>query len=200
MHPARARCAAPFLRPACACALRPGPRASKSAAAAAASPIPRPRRRARPCPAALPPAPAPPFQVGPRPHRWQWISLFEVAAGFVLLGLAAGLSLVWQYWGILTGSEPYDEGRPLLQDAQQRVSAVGLSARPGLAGAGPHSCRAPVLQRRPAAPCRPHQRLGGPPARCCCCFKGRGLIEKHPPTNRARRRSSASKSRCRTCC
>jgi hypothetical protein len=61
------------------------------------------------------------LQVGPRPRRWQWISLFELAAGFVLLGLAAGLSLVWQYWGILTGKEPYDEGRPLLGDAAERV-------------------------------------------------------------------------------
>ncbi|GBF88674.1 MFS general substrate transporter [Raphidocelis subcapitata] len=54
------------------------------------------------------------LHVGPRPARWQWIALFEVAAAFVLLGLAGGLSLLGQYWGILTGSQPYEEGRPLL--------------------------------------------------------------------------------------
>ena len=77
------------------------------------------------------------LQIGPRPRRWQWVALFEAAAAFVLLGLAAGASLMVQYWGILTGSEPYDDGsggggggtaddarRPLLTgDADARAAA-----------------------------------------------------------------------------
>jgi hypothetical protein len=45
-----------------------------------------------------------------------------VAAAFVLLGLAAGLSLLGQYWGILAGTEEYiDKGAPLLGDASTQV-------------------------------------------------------------------------------
>ncbi|KAI8473156.1 MAG: hypothetical protein J3K34DRAFT_457449 [Monoraphidium minutum] len=57
------------------------------------------------------------LQVGPRPHRWQWIALFEVAAAFVVLGLVAGASLLLQYWRVLTGQEEYREARrPLLEE------------------------------------------------------------------------------------
>lgn len=66
------------------------------------------------------------LQIGTTPKRWQWIALFEVAAGLVLLGLLAALSLMGQYWGILSGRQQYDgsASAPLLGgDEAVRVRA-----------------------------------------------------------------------------
>lgn len=64
------------------------------------------------------------LHIGTTPKRWQWIGLFEAAAGLVLVGLLAGLSLFWQYWGIMSGTEAYDDrSMPLLDSAEQ----VGVS-------------------------------------------------------------------------
>ena len=43
---------------------------------------------------------------------WQWIAMFEIAAAVVLLGLASSVSLFAQYWGVMTGAEPYIEAGP----------------------------------------------------------------------------------------
>lgn len=60
------------------------------------------------------------LQIGTTPRRWQWIGLFEIAAGLVLIGLFAAWSLFWQYWGILSGTEAYDDGLvPLLSSDEQ---------------------------------------------------------------------------------
>eukprot|EP00775_Hariotina_reticulata_P003412 gene3412-3685_t len=70
------------------------------------------------------------LQIGTTPKRWQWIALFEVAAGVVLLGVVASLSLFWQYWGILSGRVPYkDTSQPLLdQDEQEQQEHVEKEA------------------------------------------------------------------------
>mgnify|MGYP001810737298 FL=1 len=41
----------------------------------------------------------------------------------VVVGMLAALSLLWQYWGILSGKVPYDDGtrQPLL-DSEVQVS------------------------------------------------------------------------------
>jgi hypothetical protein len=60
------------------------------------------------------------LQIGTTPKRWQWIGLFEAAAGLVLVGLVAAWSLLWQYWDILCGREQYvDSSTPLLDTAEQ---------------------------------------------------------------------------------
>jgi hypothetical protein len=60
------------------------------------------------------------LQIGTTPKRWQWIGLFEAAAGLVLVGLLAAWSLLWQYWDILCGKEEYvDSYAPLLDSAEQ---------------------------------------------------------------------------------
>lgn len=42
-----------------------------------------------------------------------------------MVGLLVALSLFWQYWGILSGTEPYDDrSMPLLNSAEQ-VRKVG---------------------------------------------------------------------------
>jgi hypothetical protein len=71
------------------------------------------------------------LQIGTKPKRWQWIALFEVAAGVVLVGVLASLSLFWQYWGILSGRVPYnDTSQPLLdQDEQVGGAAATLLAQ-----------------------------------------------------------------------
>lgn len=63
------------------------------------------------------------LQIGTKPKHWQWIALFEIAAAMVVVGMLAALSLLWQYWGILSGKVPYDDGtrQPLLDsDAHVR--------------------------------------------------------------------------------
>jgi hypothetical protein len=56
----------------------------------------------------------------------------------VLVGMLAAASLMWQYWGILSGREHYDDGtrQPLLDSEMQ----VGVSDRfkwsPGGGGGG----------------------------------------------------------------
>ncbi|KAG2485421.1 hypothetical protein HYH03_015803 [Edaphochlamys debaryana] len=44
------------------------------------------------------------LRVGPAPARWQWIAMFEVAAGVIGLGLVSSTSLCGQYWHILTAA------------------------------------------------------------------------------------------------
>jgi hypothetical protein len=67
------------------------------------------------------------LQIGTKPTHWQWIALFEIAAAMVLVGMLAAASLMWQYWGILSGREHYDDGtrQPLLDSEMQ----VGVSDR-----------------------------------------------------------------------
>jgi hypothetical protein len=78
------------------------------------------------------------LQIGTKPTHWQWIALFEIAAAMVLVGMLAAASLMWQYWGILSGREHYDDGtrQPLLDSEMQ----VGVSDRfkwsPGGGGGG----------------------------------------------------------------
>jgi hypothetical protein len=60
------------------------------------------------------------LQIGTTPKRWQWIGLFEVAAGLVLVGLVAAWSLLWQYWDVLCGRQQYvDSSTPLLNTEEQ---------------------------------------------------------------------------------
>lgn len=60
------------------------------------------------------------LHLGTAPKRWQWIALFEIAAGLVLVGLLAAWSLFLQYWHILCGKEAYlDTSVPLLDTAEQ---------------------------------------------------------------------------------
>lgn len=63
------------------------------------------------------------LQIGTKPKHWQWIALFEISAAMVVVGMLAALSLLWQYWGILSGKVPYDDGtrQPLL-DSEVQVS------------------------------------------------------------------------------
>lgn len=43
----------------------------------------------------------------------------------VVVGMLAALSLLWQYWGILSGREQYDDGsRQLLLDSEVQVRRV----------------------------------------------------------------------------
>jgi hypothetical protein len=63
------------------------------------------------------------LQIGTHPKPWQWIAMFEIAAGVVLLGMLCAWSIMGQYWKILTGEEEYSEGIPLLQ----RSAKVGAS-------------------------------------------------------------------------
>jgi MFS family permease len=58
------------------------------------------------------------LQIGPRPKPWQWIAMFEIAAGLVVVGLLAALSILYQYWNILSG-HPLPEQHPLLEEADQ---------------------------------------------------------------------------------
>lgn len=70
----------------------------------------------------LSPAPQIALQIGTKPKHWQWIALFEISAAVVVVGMAAALSLLWQYWGILSGTEAYDDGssrQPLLDSEVQ---------------------------------------------------------------------------------
>eukprot|EP00878_Enallax_costatus_P041856 GHUV01048761.1.p1 GENE.GHUV01048761.1~~GHUV01048761.1.p1 ORF type:complete len:240 (+),score=41.68 GHUV01048761.1:464-1183(+) len=66
------------------------------------------------------------LHIGTTPKRWQWIGLFEAAAGLVLVGLLAGLSLFWQYWGILSATETYDDRSMPLLDAAEQVGSSCL--------------------------------------------------------------------------
>lgn len=61
------------------------------------------------------------LQIGTKPKHWQWIALFEIAAAMVVVGMVAALSLLWQYWGILSGKVPYVEStrQPLLDSEVQ---------------------------------------------------------------------------------
>ncbi|WIA44094.1 hypothetical protein OEZ86_010446 [Tetradesmus obliquus] len=63
------------------------------------------------------------LHIGTTPKRWQWIGLFEAAAGLVLVGILAAWSLLWQYWNILCGKEEYvDSSTPLLDSAEQAAA------------------------------------------------------------------------------
>lgn len=63
------------------------------------------------------------LQMGSSPARWQWITLFEVAAGCVTVGALGAASLFGQYWSILASGESGSEGqREALLDAEE----VGL--------------------------------------------------------------------------
>lgn len=65
------------------------------------------------------------LQIGTKPKHWQWIAQFEIAAAMVVVGMLAALSLLWQYWGILSGREQYDDGsRQLLLDSEVQVRRV----------------------------------------------------------------------------
>jgi hypothetical protein len=69
----------------------------------------------------LPAFPQIALQIGTKPKHWQWIAQFEIAAAMVVVGMLAALSLLWQYWGILSGREHYDDGsrQPLLDSEVQ---------------------------------------------------------------------------------
>jgi hypothetical protein len=63
------------------------------------------------------------------PKRWQWISLFEIGAAFVVIGMLAGLSLFWQYWSILTGqSKPEGQQLPQAEVSAARTAAGAVLA------------------------------------------------------------------------
>lgn len=66
------------------------------------------------------------LQIGTKPTHWQWIALFEISAAMVVVGMLASGSLMWQYWGILSGREHYDDGtrQPLL-DGDMQVRDTG---------------------------------------------------------------------------
>jgi hypothetical protein len=67
------------------------------------------------------------LQIGTTPKRWQWIGLFEAAAGLVLVGLVAAWSLLWQYWDVLCGRQQYvDSSTPLLDTAEQVTQDVAF--------------------------------------------------------------------------
>ncbi|KAF8061140.1 hypothetical protein HT031_004601 [Scenedesmus sp. PABB004] len=65
------------------------------------------------------------LQIGTTPKRWQWIALFEAAAGIVLLGLAAAWSLFVQYWPVLSGRREWVDAAsaPLLDSQEQDAEA-----------------------------------------------------------------------------
>jgi hypothetical protein len=69
------------------------------------------------------------LQIGTKPTHWQWIALFEISAAMVVVGMLASGSLMWQYWGILSGREHYDDGtrQPLL-DSDMQVREIGCCA------------------------------------------------------------------------
>lgn len=90
------------------------------------------------------------LRVGPRPARWQWIAMFEVAATMALLGLLSSLSLFTQYWNVLSGAavspgadsakrEGVEGGSlhdPLLPSSGDSATAEGILQRVGGSGAG----------------------------------------------------------------
>lgn len=66
------------------------------------------------------------LQIGTKPTHWQWIALFEISAAMVVVGMLASASLMWQYWGIMSGREHYDDGtrQPLLDSDMQASAAT----------------------------------------------------------------------------
>lgn len=90
------------------------------------------------------------LRVGPRPARWQWIAMFEVAATMALLGLLSSLSLFTQYWNVLSaaaappgadsakqeGGEGGSLRDPLLPSSGDIATAEQTSQRVGGSGAG----------------------------------------------------------------
>ncbi|MEW5307939.1 MAG: hypothetical protein WDW36_010307 [Sanguina aurantia] len=65
------------------------------------------------------------LRVGPRPARWQWVAMFEVAAGMAMLGLLSSLSLFTQYWSLLGCSSARQSTAP----AESEEQAAGLAER-----------------------------------------------------------------------
>lgn len=43
------------------------------------------------------------LDVGPLPERWQWVAMFAVTAGVMVVGICCAASLFAQYWGVSGG-------------------------------------------------------------------------------------------------
>eukprot|EP00201_Polytomella_parva_P020566 CAMPEP_0175045602 /NCGR_PEP_ID=MMETSP0052_2-20121109/4523_1 /TAXON_ID=51329 ORGANISM="Polytomella parva, Strain SAG 63-3" /NCGR_SAMPLE_ID=MMETSP0052_2 /ASSEMBLY_ACC=CAM_ASM_000194 /LENGTH=348 /DNA_ID=CAMNT_0016309169 /DNA_START=80 /DNA_END=1123 /DNA_ORIENTATION=- len=65
------------------------------------------------------------LEMGSNPERWQLITIYEISALLILVGLCSSLSLFYQYWDILSGNKVEE----ILGEVKEEQEEVDISLK-----------------------------------------------------------------------